>query len=141
MKQLPCQKPFKHLISLISFLFEHPSISFMLTYLSILILTGLVGSQVIRLLQGMIWSGPLLYSQASSSAVIMLLCVSDLTVIILTQCLHRAGPGLRLAQCTGCGSGRAPRSQMLSDSASLLCADQGRLPWNAATTDLSLAAL
>ena len=43
-----------------------------LTYLSILILTELVGSQVIRLLQGMIWSGPLLYSQASSSAVIML---------------------------------------------------------------------
>ena len=101
-KQLPCQKPIKHLISLISFF---PS----LTYLSILILTGLVGSQVIRLLQGMIWSGPLLYSQASSSAVIMLLCVSDLTVIILTQCLHRAGPGLRLAQCTGCGSGRAPQ--------------------------------
>ena len=66
-----------------------------LTYLSILILTGLVGSQVIRLLQGMIWSGPLLYSQASSSAVIMLCRCFDLT-IILTQRLLRAGPALRL---------------------------------------------
>jgi len=38
---------------------------------SILILTALLGSQVIRLLQGMTWSGPLLYSPTSSSAIMV----------------------------------------------------------------------
>ena len=41
------------------------------THFSILILTALLGSQVIRLLQGMTWSGPLLYSPTSSSAIMV----------------------------------------------------------------------
>ena len=40
-----------------------------LSYFSILSLTAAVGSQVIRLLQGMIWSGPLLYSPMQSSVI------------------------------------------------------------------------
>merc|ERR1719220_2736244 len=49
---------------------------------SILILTAPVGSQVMRLLQGMIWSGPFLYSPKSLLSAIMPCLVSgDLTCL------------------------------------------------------------
>ena len=44
-----------------------------LTHFSILIFTALLGSQVMRLLQGITWSGPLLYSPTSSSAIMLTL--------------------------------------------------------------------
>lgn len=46
------------------------------SYFSILILTALVGSHVMRLLQGMIWSGPFLYSPSLLSDIMIwwLLC-------------------------------------------------------------------
>ena len=121
-----------------------------LTYLSILILTELVGSQVIRLLQGMIWSGPLLYSQASSSAVIMLCFRYPHNNIDSASALCRVrvktGPQCTQVVAPTGWSGRVRLgSQMLSDYASPHLSRSpgpGHLPWNAApTTDLPPSAL
>ena len=75
---------------------QHVSCDFMaitiLTHFSILILTALLGSQVMRLLQGITWSGPLLYSPTSSSAIMLTLDIwvylCPRYVDISTRCRH-----------------------------------------------------
>ena len=65
---------FGDFISLHYFLFEDHVFGFIFfgkPYFSIRILTGADASQVMRLLQGITWSGPLQYSPVSSSVIMI----------------------------------------------------------------------